>query len=165
MTVAVRTSSSEAKHYARTLKSDAARLLSTLGLKRCELSIMLIDDPAIRALNREFRDKDSPTDVLSFSQIEDRDSPASGPEEVLNSSATVLGDVVISIDTAFRQADRRGIDRAVHLRTLLVHGMLHLIGYDHERSRADARRMFARQRELEGKLAAGSRIGARRAKR
>jgi hypothetical protein len=66
-----------------------------------------------------------------------------------------LGDVVISLDTAQRQAHTLGVGLASRLRTLLIHGTLHLLGYDHERSTADARRMFARERELDSRLAGG----------
>ncbi len=67
-------------------------------------------------------------------------------------AGTALGDVVISLDTARRQARRIGVAPAARLRTLLVHGLLHLLGYDHERSPAEARRMFARERELAAAL-------------
>ena len=67
-------------------------------------------------------------------------------------AGTALGDVVISLDTARRQARRLGVAPAARLRTLLVHGLLHLLGYDHERSPAEARRMFARERELAAAL-------------
>src|SRR5207237_2701767 len=65
---------------------------------------------------------------------------------------TALGDVVISLDTARRQAQRLGVAPATRMRTLLVHGLLHLLGYDHERSPAEARRMFALERELAAAL-------------
>lgn len=65
----------------------------------------------------------------------------------------LLGDVVISADTAERQARRLGVEVAARMRALLVHGVLHLLGYDHERSPAEARRMFARERELAATLA------------
>jgi probable rRNA maturation factor len=64
----------------------------------------------------------------------------------------VLGDVVISLDTAARQAAERGVAVAAEVRLLLTHGILHLLGYDHERSPADARSMFRRQRELLARL-------------
>lgn len=67
--------------------------------------------------------------------------------------SSLLGDVVISVDTALRQAKRLGITPESRLRTLLIHGVLHLLGYDHEKSRVDARRMFARERELAAGLA------------
>ena len=70
-----------------------------------------------------------------------------------NRPPLLLGDVVISIDTARRQAHALGVATAVRIRTLLIHGLLHLLGYDHERSPAEARRMFARERELAARLA------------
>jgi rRNA maturation RNase YbeY len=77
---------------------------------------------------------------------------------------TALGDVVISVDTARRQARRLGVAPDARMRTLLMHGVLHLLGYDHERSPAEARRMFARERELAAALegAANARSRQRR---
>ena len=148
MTVALRVASARARGYARALRADADRLLSALGLRRTELSVIIVDDPIIQGLNREFRGVDSPTDVLSFSQIEEIGADASHFDRLVDLAGTILGDVVISIDTALRQASQYRITPAERLRRLLTHGTLHLIGYDHERSRVDARRMFAREREL-----------------
>jgi rRNA maturation RNase YbeY len=148
VTVALRVACARARGYARTLRADADRLLSALGLRRTELSVMMVDDPTIQGLNREFRGTDSPTDVLSFSQIEEIGANSSKLDQLVDVPGTILGDVVISIDTALRQASQYRVTPAVRLRTLLIHGTLHLIGYDHERSRVDARQMFAREREL-----------------
>jgi probable rRNA maturation factor len=148
VTVALRVACARARGYARALRADAKCLLSALGLRRTELSVAIVDDATIQGLNREFRGKDSPTDVLSFSQIEEIGSSASNLDRLSNVPGTLLGDVVISIDTALRQASQYRVAPAARLRTLLIHGTLHLIGYDHERSRVDARRMFAREREL-----------------
>jgi probable rRNA maturation factor len=137
--VAIRCETGAGRSFAAAVCADARQLLRAVGLPRCELSIVLTDDAAIRALNRDFRGIDRPTDVLSFPQIED--AATANPNEP-------LGDVVISLDTACRQAARSGIEPAVRVRTLLIHGFLHLLGYDHERSRTEARRMFAREREL-----------------
>ena len=97
--------------------------LSSLGLSRSELSIALVDDREIARLNREWRSKRGPTDVLSFSLVEGDFSEHRGG---------LLGDVVISIETAARQAAerRRGLDD--ELARLMVHGLLHLVGHDHE---------------------------------
>jgi len=149
VTVALRVACARARGYARVLRADADRLLSALGLRRTELSVIMVDDPTIQGLNREFRGKDLPTDVLSFSQIEEVGAAASNLDQLVVVPGTILGDVVISIDTALRQASQYRVTPAGRLRTLLIHGTLHLIGYDHERSRGDARRMFARERELE----------------
>lgn len=159
---------------ARALVTDARRLLRLSGLESCELSVALVDDAAIRELNRTFRAKDEPTDVLSFSQIEetaDGSTPAATnngggprpagrlpeglePGAVKSRPGLLLGDVVISLETARAQALRMGVTERQRLRTLLVHGFLHLLGYDHERSIAGARRMFRRERELGAMLAA-----------
>lgn len=122
------------------------------GLPDCELSLTLTGDRAIRALNRKYRGIDSPTDVLSFSQIEIVGAPPPNPHAIRNRAGLPLGDVVISIDTALRQARALRIAPKDRLRALLVHGFLHLLGYDHERSLADARRMFARERALLAKM-------------
>jgi probable rRNA maturation factor len=152
------------------LRKDARALLRQLELDHAELSVLLTDDQKIHDLNRIYRGKDKPTDVLSFPQIdeiamagpgrgEEADSGTGfgrcfigenhGPKPVPHGYPLLgLGDVVISIDTASRQASEMAQSTAERLRTLLIHGLLHLLGYDHERSRAEARRMFAREREL-----------------
>ncbi|MFM8412310.1 MAG: rRNA maturation RNase YbeY [Alphaproteobacteria bacterium] len=119
-------------------RRDARAVLSVLELGPCELSVALVDDEEMRALNRDWRGKDRPTDVLAF--------PQADPGEP--SPAGLLGDVVVSVPTAERQAAARGHSAEEEIRTLLVHGILHLLGYDHERGPADARRMFRRQREV-----------------
>lgn len=123
---------------ARRLARRARRLLATLGLRDAELSLLLVSDPVMHELNRTWRRKDRPTDVLAFSQ---REGEAPAPAEL-------LGDVVISVDTARRQAAERGHSLAVEGDRLLVHGLLHLLGYDHERSPAEARRMQRKERAL-----------------
>jgi probable rRNA maturation factor len=120
------------------VRRDAQRMLALLGID-AELSIALVGDAEMHALNRDWRGKDRPTDVLAFALREGEDA-AVHPE--------MLGDVVISLDTAARQAAARGAPAADEVRVLLAHGILHLLGYDHERSPAEARRMFAKQRAL-----------------
>lgn len=92
-----------------------------------EVSLVVVDDDYIHELNREYRGKDRPTDVLSFA-LNEGDEPdiIDGPEEAL------LGDIIISIETAKRQAEEfnHGLER--ELAFLTVHGMFHLLGYDHE---------------------------------
>jgi probable rRNA maturation factor len=104
-----------------------------------ELSVALVGDAEMHALNRDYRGKDRPTDVLAFALREGEDPHV---------HADLLGDVVISLDTAARQAAARGHSAAQEVRFLLAHGILHLLGYDHERSPAEARRMFAKQRAV-----------------
>ncbi len=149
----LRVETAAARRYARALRSDAAAAMRAAGMARAELSVLLVDDAAIRALNRDFRGKDRPTDVLSFSQLEDARRSPRAPIEIDPETRALLGDVVISIDTALAQARRAGISARERLAALLVHGMLHLVGYDHERSPAEARRMFAREREIAAALA------------
>jgi len=104
-----------------------------------EVSVLLADDESVRTLNRDYRGVDAPTDVLAFSQLEGEDFGCEG--------GNVLGDVVISVETASRQAQEHGHALDDEIDVLLVHGLLHLLGYDHEKPE-DARRMFARQDEL-----------------
>ncbi len=120
------------------VRRDATRLLALLAVD-AELSVALIGDAEMQALNRHYRGKDQPTDVLAFALREGEDAAV---------HPAVLGDVVISLDTAVRQALQRKISVADEVRTLLAHGILHLLGYDHERSPAEARRMFGKQRAL-----------------
>src|SRR5271169_5212713 len=129
-------------------------------LADCELSLTLTSDRAIRKLNREYRGIDAPTDVLSFSQIEQAGAPPD-PRSVKNRPGLPVGDVVISIDTALRQAREYRVTPSSRLRRLLVHGFLHLIGYDHERSPSDARRMFARERKLAAAMEDRARVASR----
>jgi probable rRNA maturation factor len=144
-----------ARRYLRAVSADARALLSLLSLDNCELSLVLTGDSPIRELNRAFRGKDRSTDVLSFPQLDD--CAAVRPEYAAHheTEPAALGDVVISVDTALRQAERFGVSPESRLRTLLIHGVLHLLGYDHEKSRTDARRMFAQERELAAALASG----------
>jgi len=104
-----------------------------------ELSILLVNDKQIAELNRTWRRKRGPTNVLAFSLREGDDS-----KMALN----LLGDIVISVDTAAREAKKEGISFHSHLQVLLVHGFLHLIGYDHEKSDSEAESMHKKEREL-----------------
>ena len=152
MAVEFRCATARGRRYADQLRADARALMAAAELPDCELSLSLVSDRAIRALNRDYRGIDSPTDVLSFSQIEEAGIATPSPRIVTNSPGLTLGDVVISIDTALRQARELRITPAARIRRLLIHGLLHLIGYDHERSSAEARKMFARERALMDKI-------------
>lgn len=123
----------------------ARAALGALGQRAAELSVLLCDDRFIRDLNRRFRGIDTPTDVLSFEQAGPIDGlplgpPAPGPP--------VLGDVVISLDTARRQARRRSIPEAAELRELLLHGILHLLGRDHGDGHVNDEPMLQEQERL-----------------
>lgn len=109
------------------LERLASRALETEGVSPpAELSILLADDATIHELNRTYRDTDAPTDVLSFAQGEGE--PFALPE----GAARHLGDVAISVDTARRQAAEYGLILQDEVSHLLVHGVLHLLGYDHQ---------------------------------
>lgn len=116
------------------VRGRAERMLAAMRLADRELSILLCDDATIHALNRDYRHKDKPTDVLAFAMME---GAASGH------APGVLGDVVISLDTAARQAREHGRSLSDEVTMLLAHGLLHLLGLDH-RDRTEERRMTAR---------------------
>jgi probable rRNA maturation factor len=126
----------------RLLRRRAVRILRELSQSRSELSIALVDDATIADLNERYRGVPRATDVLAFPLREGDDDGCSG---------NLLGDVVISVETARRQARRahRGLDAVVA--RLLVHGTLHLLGHDHERA-GEARRMRAEERRLLGAI-------------
>lgn len=121
------------------LARDAERLLIALERDEQELSIVLCDDAFIRPLNASWRGKDSATDVLSFPQEE--------PEGAVP-GAPALGDLVISAETAAAAAAQLGHSLEQELKVLLVHGVLHLIGHDHEQGGEQAARMRAEEARL-----------------
>ena len=120
----------------------ARAILSGVGEASAELGITFVGDQRMRSLNRRYRGKDRTTDVLAFAM---REAP--------RFSAGLLGDVVIAVPTAARQAKegQRSLDE--ELTVLLVHGILHLCGYDHERSEKEACRMHRRERMILRSLA------------
>ena len=118
------------KYPAGRLKSVATRILKLLKQDQAELSVALIGNTEMRKLNARYRKKDYPTDVLSF--------PAAPG---ISGGVRLLGDVIISVDKAKQQAKERGRKLDGEMITLLIHGVLHLLGYDHERSAKDARIM------------------------
>jgi len=120
------------------LRRRAARALSALGHARSELSLALVEDAAMAALNASHRGKDGPTDVLSFSLLEGPGAEHRG---------ALLGDVVIALGVAERQARRGRRTLDDELARLLIHGVLHLVGHDHERD-DEARAMRAEERRL-----------------
>jgi len=104
-----------------------------------EVSLLLVDDPTIRKLNRDYRGLDRPTDVLSFA-LNEGDSPDPSPE--------MWGDIVISVECALRQAETYGHSFEREMTRLLIHGALHLLGYDHEISASEDERMRMREAEI-----------------
>ena len=122
------------------IELQIGKILTTLDCNDHEISILFIGDQGIRDLNHQFRGIDRPTDVLSFPQISDDEPEPPG--------APVLGDVAISLETARQQSEDHGLSLKEELTLLLIHGILHLLGYDHEISRQEEDRMRNKTREL-----------------
>jgi rRNA maturation RNase YbeY len=138
----------------------ARAILSDVGEASAELGVLFVGDQRMRGLNRRYRGKDCTTDVLAFAMRESFTPHASRFDKLTVPSQVegrltpdMLGDVVIAVPTAVRQAKQgqRSLDE--ELTALLVHGILHLCGYDHERSEKDARRMQRRERMILSRLA------------
>jgi probable rRNA maturation factor len=125
------------KYPARAIKITAREILRLLKRENVELSLVLVGNPEIRKLNAQYRGKNYATDVLSF--------PG---EDHLRGPTRLLGDVVISIDKMLSQAKERGRSPKEEMTTLLIHGIVHLLGYDHERSARDARVMASLERKI-----------------
>jgi probable rRNA maturation factor len=113
-----------------------AALAGARRTARCSLNVALADDERVRALNARDRKKDKPTNVLSYPSGE----------------KGFLGDIVLARQTVWREAQEQKKVTADHLSHLVVHGTLHLLGYDHETSEADALRMEALERRVLAKL-------------
>ncbi len=105
---------------------------------KCEVSITLVDNEEIHALNREYRGVDRPTDVLSFPIFDEDDM----------GGKTILGDIVLSLERAREQAEEFGHSFEREAAFLTVHSMLHLLGYDHEEGKAQESEMFSRQEAI-----------------
>ncbi len=123
------------------LRRVAGRLLRLLDEAGAEVCIALVGETKMRRLNRTYRNMDRTTDVLAFTY-----------REAGSGMAPLLGDVVISVPTARRQAKARHHSLDEELLRLLIHGVLHLAGYDHEQNRRQARRMERKETELFEKL-------------
>lgn len=104
----------------------------------CEISVTFTDNEKIHALNRQYRAVDRPTDVLSFPLF----------DEEVEGEPLALGDIVLSLEKAQEQATEYGHSFEREVAFLVVHSMLHLLGYDHETSRDDEKEMFFRQEEI-----------------
>lgn len=116
-----------------------------------EVALTFVDDEEIQALNKAYRDKDKPTDVLSFPQWEDNDEEMTivyDEDDAPEDDAEMIGDIVISLQTAKRQAEEFGHSLEREVCFLFVHGFLHLLGYDHEEGDAEEAEMFAKQDQI-----------------
>ena len=123
----------------RKIRKAGQRILADLALPDAELSILLVNDAQIRELNRRYLQRDKPTNVLAFPMRK-------GEYSTLHPH--LLGDLVISVETAQRQSRRFGLNPMQMIILLMVHGILHLIGYEHEGAKKGAREMAMKQKEL-----------------
>ena len=114
-------------------------ILQHLDREGSEVSVLIVDDPGIQEINKEYLGRDYPTNVIAFSQLEG---------EYGNINPHILGDIVISAETALRDADGESLPLEAELDYLLIHGILHLIGYDHEATEPEATRMQEKEKEL-----------------
>ena len=121
------------------LLQKTEQILNALGCDAHELSLVITDDAQIQELNATYRGKDKPTNVLSFPMQEG---------EFSDITPGLLGDVVISSQTAEKEAQTAGVTLDERLSQLLIHGILHLIGFDHETGEEDARKMEKKSLEL-----------------
>lgn len=121
------------------MEKDLTKALRYLRLKSPELSVLFVNSRRMKILNTRFRGISKDTDVLSF-PLMDRVMPGDGP--------VMLGDIVISVPKALKQAEEYGVPFYDELLRLLVHGLLHLIGYDHEINAYQKKKMEKKEREL-----------------
>lgn len=128
------------------LKNLSNWLLGKLGVADHEVSIVLVDDDQIQLINRQYRNKNAPTNVLSFPFNEGAD------RSISQVPVKELGDIFISLDTAQREAKEFNQTFQQRMTWLLIHGMLHLQGYDHEKSVKDEQLMYAKEQELLDKI-------------
>lgn len=112
--------------------------MDKLGVSDAELSILVVSDPVIAELNGQYLGRKGPTDVIAFPQ----DGPAA------HGAPNILGDVVISIDTAQSVGEKNNVPVQHELDLYLVHGILHLMGYDHEKGPRESHRMLKLQKSL-----------------
>lgn len=125
------------------IRRAAQAVLNALGSPEGELSVLLLDDAAIAELNKQYLNRRGPTNVIAFPM---------GEGDFAEIQPELLGDVVISLDTAAKEAKELETSLPERFRELLIHGILHLFGYDHETAEADARTMEAKSEELLRKI-------------
>lgn len=114
-------------------------IMENLDCSDKEISLLFVDDDSIREINKEYLSRDYSTNVISFS-LNEGDFGDINPD--------LLGDIIISVETALRDALKAEIKFEEELDYLIIHGILHLLGYDHERSETEAKRMKEKEREL-----------------
>jgi probable rRNA maturation factor len=141
MTVAIRDQQRKIKVNLPKLRRDAEHLLDLLRLNNVEVSILLTNDHRMKVINKTYRNKNVTTDVLSFPMNESSHDVVPGEE-------TLLGDIVINVHMSKRRASVSREAFSSVVRQLLIHGLLHLIGYDHEVDHSEARKMQKKEKQL-----------------
>ncbi len=140
MSISIQNRQDKLKVDQRRLRRSLKTLLAEMDQKDGEISLVLVDDAQIREINRTYLDRDRPTNVISFAMTEG---------EFGHVNPDVLGDIVISTETASRDAQAGNIDFMDEMEFLLIHGLLHLLGYDHEEvGPEESRKMKDKEQEL-----------------
>jgi len=140
MAISIQNQQKKVKIDRRRIRQVVQKLLRHTGCGDKEISLLFVDDDEIREINRSYLDRDYATNVISFSLLEG---------EFSGINPDLLGDIVISVDTALRDAEKGGIPLEDELDFLLIHGLLHILGYDHENDNTEEReRMNKKEQEL-----------------
>ncbi|MEO0870756.1 MAG: rRNA maturation RNase YbeY [Pseudomonadota bacterium] len=138
--------------------AEAARLVAPeLALQRLIASVLFTDDDTVHALNRQWRERDKPTNVLSFPMLAREELLDLAPE----GPPAMLGDIALAYQTCVREAEGKGIALDQHAAHLIVHGLLHLAGYDHVHSDEEADAMEALETRALAKMGIGDPYGDR----
>ena len=147
MKIQIENNQNKIKIQRRKIRSTVVKLLKIMDLANNELSITFVDDNAIKQLNLRYLQRDNPTNVLSFSLQEG---------EYGNINPHILGDIVISTETAQRDAIKGELSLSEEIDFLIIHGLLHLLGFNHEKTtKAQTTKMQIKERELFGMLSSG----------
>jgi probable rRNA maturation factor len=137
-----------AEDFIAALEKLLDQMLSDYGMQSGEVAVVVGDDEFLRCLNRDYRDQDRPTDVLSFVYLEPGEEPTSSDQEY------AVGDIYISIERAVEQADLAGHRLEYETALLAIHGMLHLLGFDHFED-GEAEEMRAKEQSYLNLIAPG----------
>ena len=146
MAVLIEDRQSKLKITPEEIRKKAQVILNALDNPDAELSILIVDDPQIEILNRKYLNREGPTNVIAFPMLEGDFSQI---------SPQLLGDVVVSIETAERERINSGLSLEERFTQLIIHGILHLFGYDHEEDENEAELMERKSNELLKSIADG----------
>jgi len=135
MTVMIKNSQKLLKMDTRSLRSVTEDLLISLGLQNRDLSILFVDNKKIKSLNIEFFGRDKSTNVISFSYMN-------------GLSCEIFGDIIISLEKAREEAKDLAVPFYERVFALIIHGLLHILGFDHEKNRKESRKMRYRETKL-----------------